>query len=55
MNDPGEPTERQKIDSQIDYLAWCYYNGLDPDDQQTAREYEQWWEDRHPPGEEDRW
>lgn len=55
MREPGEPTEFESVVNDLRYRAWCLDAGLDPDDQQAAREFEEWWAENFPPGEEERW
>jgi len=55
MAEPGEPTDQQKLEADANYLVWCALRQLDPDDQRVAREFEEWWEETNPPGEEQRW
>lgn len=55
MTEPGEPMEFAKVVDDLRYYAWCRLRDKDPDDQQVAREYDEWWEENFPPGEEDRW
>jgi hypothetical protein len=55
MTEPGEPTPREKAEIEDVYRQWCLDQQMDPEDQQVAREYEEWWAEEHPPGEEFRW
>jgi len=42
---PGPSDFREEMQEQA-YLAWCGREGLDPDDQDTARAYEGWFEEQ---------
>lgn len=45
---PGEPGPMTKQQAETAYLIWCVMNRLDPDLQESARAYEEWWERMFP-------
>lgn len=56
MTNFPEPTDAQKDLLNRAYEWWCEDNQKDPDDQQAAREYEEWWRQKYMPhGEEPEW